>query len=74
MTGLYSGGHTDYRAAVQYQWTPDVMTYAQFSTGFKGGGISPRPYVPEQVTPFGPETLTPTKWASRVSSSTTACG
>ncbi len=56
-TGVYSGGHTDYRAAVQYQWTPDIMTYAQFSTGFKGGGISPRPYVPEQVTAFGPETL-----------------
>ena len=57
VTGTYSGGHWDYRADVSYQWTPDVMTYAQFSTGFKGGGISPRPYVPQQVTPFGPETL-----------------
>ena len=57
VTGTFSGGHWDYRAAVSYQWTPDVMTYAQFSTGFKGGGISPRPYIPQQVLPFGPETL-----------------
>lgn len=57
VTGTYDGGHTDYRADVQYQWTPDLMTYASFATGFKGGGISPRPYVAAQVTPFGPETL-----------------
>jgi iron complex outermembrane receptor protein len=56
-SGVYSGGHWDWRADVQYQWTPDVMTYAQFSTGFKGGGISPRPYFPEQIHAFGPETL-----------------
>ena len=34
------------------------MTYAQVSTGFKGGGINPRPFNPAQVLPFGPETLT----------------
>ena len=33
------------------------MTYAQFSTGYKGGGINPRPYVAEQALPFAPETL-----------------
>ena len=57
VTGVYDGGHWDYRADAQYQWTPDLMTYVSFSTGFKGGGISPRPYVAAQVTPFGPETL-----------------
>ena len=57
VTGTYDGGHWDYRADVQYQWTPDLMTYASFATGFKGGGVSPRPYVAAQVTPFGPETL-----------------
>ncbi len=31
------------------------MAYAQFATGFKGGGITPRPYFPEQVLGFGPE-------------------
>jgi iron complex outermembrane receptor protein len=57
VTGVFDGGHWDYSADVKYQWTADLMTYAKFATGFKGGGISPRPYIPEQVTPFGPETL-----------------
>jgi iron complex outermembrane receptor protein len=33
------------------------MTYVQYSTGFKGGGISPRPYFPQQILGFGPEEL-----------------
>lgn len=48
----------DWRAAVQYKWTPDFMTYAQASTGFKGGGINPRPFFVGQAQPFDSETLT----------------
>jgi iron complex outermembrane receptor protein len=33
------------------------MTYAQYSTGFKGGGINPRPFFVTQALPHGPETL-----------------
>jgi iron complex outermembrane receptor protein len=33
------------------------MTYAEFATGFKGGGVSPRPYFPQQIRAFGPEKL-----------------
>ena len=55
--GNYSGTHVDYRADVSYRWSPELMTYAQFSTGFKGGGISPRPYWPQQIRGFGPEKL-----------------
>ncbi|MEI9964022.1 MAG: TonB-dependent receptor [Caulobacteraceae bacterium] len=43
---------------VSYQWTPDLMTYAQVSTGFRGGGFSPRPNDQTQIKAFGPETLT----------------
>ena len=57
VTGKYSGDNADYRATAQYQWTDDFMTYLQYSTGFKGGGINPRPFVATQVQPFGPETL-----------------
>ncbi len=55
--GVYDGDHVDYRAAVQYSFTDDVMSYLQYSTGFKGGGISPRPFVADQATGFGPEKL-----------------
>jgi iron complex outermembrane receptor protein len=56
-TGRYSGNRTDYRAGVQYQWTPAIMSYAQYSTGFRGGGVNPRPFIPQQEVPFKPETL-----------------
>jgi iron complex outermembrane receptor protein len=57
LTGTYEGNRTDYRGGLDYQWTSDLMTYAQVSTGFKGGGINPRPFFASQVQPFGPETL-----------------
>jgi len=53
----YSGERVDYRANVQYAFTRDIMGYVQFSTGFKGGGVNPRPYFAEQALSFGPETL-----------------
>jgi iron complex outermembrane recepter protein len=34
-----------------------VMAYVQYATGFKGGGVSPRPFVPDQATPFKGEHL-----------------
>jgi len=57
VVGRYSGSNVDYRGTVQYQFTPTVMAYAQYSTGFKGGGVSPRPFAAEQVISFGPEKL-----------------
>jgi iron complex outermembrane receptor protein len=57
-SGKYSGDRKDYRIAVQYQWTPEIMTFAQVATGFKGGGVNPRPFNLPQELPFGPETLT----------------
>jgi iron complex outermembrane receptor protein len=53
----YNGNKIDYRANLQYAWTERVMTYAQVATGFKGGGISPRPFSAAQAVPFDPETL-----------------
>src|SRR5262249_15388693 len=54
----FEGEQWDYRAAVQYRWTDDLMTYAQVSTGFKGGGVNPRPFALDQALTFEPETLT----------------
>ena len=55
--GTYKGTTTDYRAVASYMINADVMVYAQFSTGFKGGGVAPRPYDYRQIRPFGPEKL-----------------
>jgi len=60
-TGIYDGPDSnrfDYRANVQYELTRDNSIYAQVSTGFKGGGINPRPFNEAQVLSFAPETLT----------------
>ncbi|MPT49219.1 MAG: TonB-dependent receptor [Sphingobium sp.] len=57
VTGFYRETRWDYRANLQYEWAPNVMTYAQFSTGYKGGGINPRPYFPSQVRSFGSESI-----------------
>ncbi len=52
----------DYRAVVDYRFSDELLGYAQFSTGFKGGGVNPYPYYGpgspnNQVKPFSPETL-----------------
>ncbi len=57
LTGSYSADHTDYRAAVDYQVSDDLMFYAQYSTGFKGGGVNPRPFFVSQAVPFEPEEI-----------------
>mgnify|MGYP003575025238 FL=1 len=56
--GKFSGDRVDYRANLSYQITDQVMVYGQLSTGFKGGGVNPRPFFASQAVPFGPETVT----------------
>lgn len=57
LVGKYKGDRVDYRLAAQYHVTQSLMAYGQFSTGFKGGGINPRPFFPAQALPHKPETL-----------------
>jgi iron complex outermembrane receptor protein len=49
--------HVDYDVAVNYQFLPELMGYVRYSTGFKGGGFSPRPADALQTQPFRPEFL-----------------
>lgn len=58
LVGTFKGDRVDWRAVIQYRWSDQLMTYGQVSTGFKSGGVNPRPFVPAQALPFGPETLT----------------
>lgn len=58
LTGPFAGDKIDYRLGANYDIGDDVMVYLQVATGFKGGGINPRPSAPDQVRSFGPETVT----------------
>ena len=50
-TGRYAGSKVDWRANLEYRWTEDLMTYVNASTGFKGGGINPRPFTRPRFSP-----------------------
>jgi iron complex outermembrane receptor protein len=53
----YKGDRWDFRAAFDYRFSPEMMVYGSFSTGFKGGGANPRPFYASQVISFDPEVL-----------------
>ena len=57
LKGEFKGDRVDYRAAIQYRISDQLMAYGQFSTGFKSGGVNPRPFFPQQALPHSPETL-----------------
>lgn len=57
ITGSFRGDRTDWRLVGDYRFTDNLMAYASVSTGFKGGGVNPRPFVADQRLPFQPETL-----------------
>jgi iron complex outermembrane recepter protein len=57
VTRTFEGNHTDYRVAVDYQQSSKIMYYAQYSTGYKGGGVNPRPFFVSQAILFNPEEL-----------------
>jgi len=56
--GYFSGSRADYRVNLTYRWSDSLMTYAQIATGFKGGGVNPRPYFATQIVGIEPETIT----------------
>ncbi len=57
LDGSFSGSQTDWRLGADYTFNDNVMGYVNLSTGYKGGGINPRPFVASQVVPFKPETV-----------------
>lgn len=56
--GSYKGHHTDYRVSLDQQVNDDLLVYGSVSTGFRGGGVNPRPFTPAQIASFDPEVLT----------------
>ena len=47
VTGQFKGQRTDWRIETDYRFSPEVFAYASVSTGYKAGGVNPRPF-------FGP--------------------
>jgi iron complex outermembrane recepter protein len=58
VTGTFKGDRWDWRAVADYRLSREFLVYASASTGFKGGGVNPRPFVADQALAFNPETLT----------------
>lgn len=57
LSAEFQGTRWDYKAGLDYHFTPSIMSYAQWSTGFRGGGINPRPLFSNQSGTFDPEKL-----------------
>lgn len=57
-TASFSGSRWDYRLSVDYRFSPEVLAYATIATGYKAGGVGPRPFNAAQARGFGPEKLT----------------
>jgi iron complex outermembrane receptor protein len=55
---VFEGNRTDYHFSADYRFNPEVMAYFSVGTGYKAGGIGPRPFNPAQAIGFGPEKLT----------------
>lgn len=59
-TANYDGDKVDYRVSVDYRFSEAFLAYATVATGFKGGGVTPRPFNVGQAQfgAFDPETVT----------------
>lgn len=61
----FKGNHFDWRIAADYRFSPAFMAYAQVATGYRSGGMNPRPFFGptdpagrNQIKSFKPEVLT----------------
>jgi iron complex outermembrane receptor protein len=57
----FESDRDDYRIALDYFLTDNVMLYGSFATGYKGGGINPRPFFAVQIATFGEEEVETTE-------------
>jgi len=58
LTAEFEDTRTDWRLAASYNLTDTSMVYGSASTGYKGGGVNPRPFFPDQLKTFNSEELT----------------
>jgi iron complex outermembrane receptor protein len=58
LTAEFRDTRVDWRVALDFALTDNVMAYGSVATGYKGGGVNPRPFFPVQLETFDAETLT----------------
>ena len=49
LDGEFKGDRVDWRVVTDYRFSDEFLAYASIATGYKGGGVNPRPF-------FGPAT------------------
>jgi iron complex outermembrane recepter protein len=56
----FDGNKVDWRVSADYRFSPEVLAYVTVGTGFKGGGVTARPFDAAQALngSFGAETVT----------------
>lgn len=57
-TASFRGNRFDYRFSIDYRFSPEVLVYTTTGTGYKAGGVGPRPFNADQARPFGVEKVT----------------
>jgi iron complex outermembrane receptor protein len=57
----FESDRSDYRVALDYFLTDNLMVYGSIATGYKGGGINPRPFFAVQIATFGEEEVETTE-------------
>jgi iron complex outermembrane recepter protein len=59
VVATYKGDQVDWRISADYRFSPEVLAYVTAGTGFKGGGVTARPFDAPQALngSFGPETV-----------------
>src|SRR5690606_8110274 len=55
--GVFEDDRVDVRAALSYYLNDSAMVYASYATGYKGGGVNPRPFYNVQAVSFAPEEM-----------------
>lgn len=64
ISDTFEGKRWDWRIVADYRFSPEFMMYASVATGYKGGGVNPRPFFGPSAGPlnqlkaFNPETIT----------------
>ncbi len=58
LTAEFEDDRVDWRVAAHFSLNDSSMIYGSASTGYKGGGVNPRPFFPQQLKTFNSEELT----------------